>query len=233
MGQKPDIAADQVSEFKSKSSSQFENKTSKTQTVTESNGPSIRRYSAKELEECYPDELFEREIKRFWNQKAEEVENNKALHHWGVQALNGVMDVAWTLKKSELLKLHAQKCNTVYTEIMKQNSALSKSMMENLDQVERAHAAVNITYNDLCRQMDDGKITQADLDQGLDEKFSVLKKAQANLVKSYQAFISKCTRRSGEGACSYKNEMETMDDLKPDEMNVLVEDVCRDGYSSE
>jgi hypothetical protein len=67
-------------------------------------------------------------------------------------------------------------------------------MMGNLDQVERAHAAFNGKYNDLCRQMDAGKITQANLDQGLDEKFSVLKKTQTNLVKSYQAFISKCAR---------------------------------------
>ena len=233
IGQKPDIETDGVLGCKSKSSPQFENKTLKLQTETESSSPLIRRYSAKELEECYPDELFERERKRFWNQKAEEVENDNALRHWGVQALNGVVDVAWTLKKTELLQLHVQKCETVYTEIIKENSALSRSMMENLDQVERAHAAVNSKYNDLCRQMDDGKITQADLDKGLDEKFSVLKKAQANLVKSYQAFILKCTRRSGEGACSYKHEIDAIDDLKPDEMNVLVEDVCMDGYISE
>ncbi|CAB4020814.1 Hypothetical predicted protein [Paramuricea clavata] len=232
IGQKPDIETDGFLGFKSKSTSQFENKTLKPETGTESNSPLIRRYSVKELEECYPDELFERERKRFWNQKAEEVENDIALRHWGVQALNGVVDVAWTLKKTELLQLHVQKCETVYTEIMKDNSVLSKSMMGNLDQVERAHAALNCKYNDLCKQMGDGKITQADLDQGLDEKFSVLKKTQANLVKSYQAFISKCTRRSGtgEGSCGYKHEIE---DLKHEEMNALVEDVCMDGYISE
>jgi gamma-glutamylcysteine synthetase len=190
---KSQIETDGFLGFKSKSSSQFESKTLKPETGTESNSPLIRRYSVKELEECYPDELFERERKCFWNQKAE-VENDIALRHWGVQALNGVVDVAWTLKKTELLQLHVQKCETVYTEIMKDNSVLSRSMMGNLDQVERAHAAFNGKYNDLCRQMDAGKITQANLDQGLDEKFSVLKKTQANLVKSYQAFISKCAR---------------------------------------
>ena len=119
-----------------------------------------------------------------------------------------------------------QKCETMFTEIVKENSALSRSMNENLEQVEKAHAAIYNKYNDLCRQMNDGKITRADLD----EKFTVLKKTQANLVKSYQAFISKCTWRYGESGCSHIDEI---DDLKYEEMNVLVEDVHVDGYTSE
>ena len=232
-GENIDIETNGVSGFQSKQSMpQFENKTSKPQTEIETNNPVIRRYSPEELlEECDPSEPFERERKCFWNKKAEEVENDKALHHWGVQALNGVVDVAWTLKKTELLQLHVQKCETIYTEIIKENSALSKSMNENLEQVEKAHAAINSKYNDLCRQMAGGKITQADLEKGLDEKFSVLKKTQGDLVKSYQAFISKCTRLSGKGGSS--NNIDQIDDLRDEEMNLLVEDVRMDGYISE
>lgn len=187
----------------------------------------IKRYTDNELLVEDSSLLFEKERKVFWNKKAQEIENDEALRDWGTQALHGVIDVAWTMKKTELLILNVKKYETLNIQNLRENAAVGKSMMENLERVEKAHAAVNHTYKFLCEDVVANRISQEYLEEKLDKKISELKKAQADLVKSCKNFTSK----RGEGG-SATNE-NYFPPLKEAEMEELVEDVCIVDYESE
>ena len=180
----------------------------------------IKRYTNNEFEKC--SSLFEKERKIFWNKKADEVEKDDALRDWGTQALNGVIDVAWTMRKTELLRIHVQKNETLHLQIF--DTAVGKSMMSNLDRVEKAHDAVNQTYKFQCEEVVANKISQKELEQKMDETFTELKKAQADLVKSCEQFYLKCTKDSQLGGdAKREGELTTLNDA---EMEELVNDVC-------
>lgn len=185
----------------------------------------IKRYTNNEFENC--SSLFEKERRIFWNKKADEVEKDDALRDWGTQALNGVIDVAWTMKKTELLRIHVQKNEALHLQIF-ENTTVGKSMMSNLDRVEKTHDAVNRTYKFLCEEVVANKISQKELEQKMDEKFTELKKAQADLVKSCEQFYLKCTR-DGElgGDAKSEGEIKTLNEA---ELEELVNDVSMVDY---
>ena len=73
-------------------------KTSKT-TATQHNYPNF--YSDKDIEETGE---LEKDRKIFFNSKLREIIEEGSLHDWGVQAIQGVIDVHWVLRKNNILK---------------------------------------------------------------------------------------------------------------------------------
>lgn len=66
----------------------------------------LKIYSQSEIQSAKGLEKIRR---HFWNNKGEEVCRDKTLRKWPKTALHGVIDTSWTLKKTALLAMEANK----------------------------------------------------------------------------------------------------------------------------
>jgi len=70
---------------------------------------SLRRLKIYSTAEINMPKGLEKICRQFWNFNGEEVCSDQKLKKWKASALHGVIDTAWTLKKTPLLALKANK----------------------------------------------------------------------------------------------------------------------------
>ena len=104
----------------------------------------VKIFSSKEIGEAQGLEKIRR---KFWNEKAEELCQDRTLKKWKVTAIHGVIDTAWVLKKTVVLVVEAN--NTQDREAREEateHSTMKKQKMKQLTQMYTEHYVATENY---------------------------------------------------------------------------------------
>ena len=181
-------------------------------------------YSAKDIEETT--ETLEKERKIFSNSKLHQIIEEGSLHDWGIQAIQGVIDVHWVLRKNDLLKNCVKELiNTTKSTHLEKDTTLQEevNLLKNLDELSRRISTKLVSKNK----------NRKDLEKSFDETFTKLKVTQSNLIKSidhYKGVHFKQKTLSGITDIRANTSTESNEDveLSDNEMNLLVSSVKDD-----
>ena len=184
----------------------------------------MKCFSDAEIQEAR--ELFQRERMRFHNDRLEKIRLDQSLSDWGPQELLGVIESSWVMKKTELLKLKVKEilCEDIAftTDCKGRDSVLSR----NLNSLEKAHFDVAQEYSKFTKDIHENESNRQSLEKRFDEFFSALKKSQANLQKSIEAFKKKNSQTQPTPATVDDSlESQTPQRLEEEEISALAEDV--------
>lgn len=145
----------------------------------------LRQYSESEIHEATG--VLEKEKMRFFNKKLESLRSNQAFDSWGQEELRGVIEVSWTLEKTNLLKLTVKERIAAMPSSSGKTSDKEKQLLKGLEEVEMSDFVVKEEYKNFCVDLKEkGERHRDDLEKRFDEFFTKLKKAQANLKKSLE-----------------------------------------------
>ena len=111
----------------------------------------VKMYSKQEVDECIG---MKKSYRQFWNDKAEELCRNNALKTFKPGEIQGAINVAWSLKKTDILKDQieevkkeiASKCST---DILKKFQTSKKTVEKNAERVDAAASALRETQENL------------------------------------------------------------------------------------
>ena len=111
----------------------------------------VKIYSKQEVDECIG---MKKSYRQFWNDKAEELCRNNALKTFKPGEIQGAINVAWSLKKTDILKDQieevkkeiASKCST---DILKKFQTSKKTVEKNAERVDAAASALRETQENL------------------------------------------------------------------------------------
>lgn len=100
---------------------------------------------------------MQKSYRQFWNDKAEELCSSNALKHFKPGKIQGAINVAWSLKKTEILKEELEEINmeitTQCTGSALKKGQMSKSTVEkNTTHVDAAISAVKETQKKLATE---------------------------------------------------------------------------------
>lgn len=146
----------------------------------------MQRFSDAEIEENT--ELFSKERMRFHNGMVDKIRIDESLSDWGPQELLGVVESSWVMTKTELLKLKVKEILSEDISSTTDCQGRDKVLMRAFNTLEKAHFDVNHGYSQFSEEVGKNESKRASLESKFDEVFSALKKAQANLQKSIEAF---------------------------------------------
>lgn len=144
-------------------------------------------YSEEEISQAT--ESFEKERRTFFNRKLTEIIQDSSLHDWGIQEIQGVIEVHWVLKKTEILKNCVKEMisNTSCNE--SRSSPAEKNMRKNFDNLIKAQFMVDNEYKRLSEEVKiNGEKNREKLESEFDKTFSELKIAQSTLTKSIEHY---------------------------------------------
>ena len=94
---------------------------------------------------------MERKRRRFWNEKAEQLVKSSKTSHCGKTTIAGIIDVAWTLRKTSFIEEEARKLIQDEKELFtkddiacgnKLGQQKNDTIAKNLDRMAAAHLAV-------------------------------------------------------------------------------------------
>ena len=125
----------------------------------------------------------------FYNNMASKLESDHRFDSWGLQARDGVIDVSWTRRKTDLLAIEVTTRTKELHDLLQQNSTTSKEerqLMRNYDYVQSAQYALDRGYDVFCKGLEEGTKPRSVLEQEFDILFTSLKTAQANLLKVFE-----------------------------------------------
>ena len=123
----------------------------------------VKLFSCKEIADAQGLEKIRR---RFWNEKAEELCQDTALKKWKASAIHGVVDTAWTLKKTVVLVVEAN--NTREQELredVKDSSQIKRQKAETVDaNVQRTLSSHRelLRVNERLRRLNDRSNTTSE-----------------------------------------------------------------------
>lgn len=109
----------------------------------------IKIYTDEEI--ASPKSEMERKRRRFWNEKAEQLAKSPKTSHCGKTTIAGIIDVAWTLRKTSFIEGEARKLIQDEKELFaiddiecgnKLGQQKSDTIAKNLDRMAAAHSAV-------------------------------------------------------------------------------------------
>ena len=109
----------------------------------------IKIYTEEEIN--LPKSEMERKRRRFWNEKAEQVAKSSKTSHCSKTTIAGIIDVAWTLRKTSLIEGEARKLIEDEKELFAKDDIESGSKLgqqksdtigKNLERMAAAHLAV-------------------------------------------------------------------------------------------
>lgn len=142
---------------------------------------------------------LEKERRMFWNNLACEISSHPVYKHWNLQAVVGLIDTEWTMRKSELLKLEAnhllKKINEkdLKDSFKHKTGEKEKKLLQILDRLSRLEHRRKTTYKliedlhtQLKRSTTDRHLTEEkieDQESELDTVFTELKCCLAGLEK--------------------------------------------------
>ncbi len=191
-------------------------------------------YSAKDIEETT--ETLEKERKIFSNSKLHQIIEEGSLHDWGIQAIQGVIDVDWVLRKNDLLKNCVKELiNTTRSTHLEKDTTPQEevNLLKNLDELEKAKFSVDAEYARISTKLVSENKNRKELEKSFDETFTKLKVTQSNLIKSidhYKGVHFKQETLSGITDIRANTSTESNEDveLSDNEMNLLVSSVKDD-----
>ena len=146
----------------------------------------LKLYSAEKIQNA--EKFLEKERMEHYNKLCDQIMLDPKYDSWGFQALEGLIDVAWTKKKTELLILLVKSRDMIdpssSTKSMKENEV---AIMKNFDKVREAQFKLDQGYETFCEGIvKKGESHRHRLEQIFGDLFSSLKKAQASLIKSLE-----------------------------------------------
>ena len=80
----------------------------------------------------------------FFNNKAEEITADSFFEGWTFHEICGVVDVHWTLRKTELLKSYVQELDSSISEEINSNGRTLKSVLNNSEKLEQAKSLTHM-----------------------------------------------------------------------------------------
>ena len=95
---------------------------------------------------------FEKEFRKFWNKEAEMLARDSRLRTLGKLQLHGIINTAWSLHKSTLLKLEIQQLEQLEKRVSDTDFRIKKrddSVVKNFERMEVAHFAIETTHEQL------------------------------------------------------------------------------------
>jgi hypothetical protein len=136
--------------------------------------------------------LFEKERMIFANKKVKEISNDAFFDTWGFQEICGLIDVHWTLKKTELLNSYVKELeiSNLTMGMEKASQVNLTSVLKNSDKLNEAQFLTDKGYKKFCEEIsrNDGEKRRGELENQFDAVFSVLKSAQCNLIRSIEQY---------------------------------------------
>ena len=144
-------------------------------------------YSDNEIENATG--LLEKERMIFANKKAREISRDPFFESWGFQERCGVIEVHWTLMKTELLKSNVQEVESNSTNMNDRGPNL-KSVLKNFEKLNKAQFLADQAYKRFCEEIShhDGEARRDELENQFDVFFSGLKSAQCDVVSSIEQY---------------------------------------------
>ena len=144
----------------------------------------IQHYSKKEIESSSG---LQRDYRIFWNHKAEELcaDPSVRVKLRNKAAIRGAIDCSWTVHKSSILQLQAEKMieqtKLLYSDEVVHSHELS-TVTKNVERMLQACTSVHLSYTqiEIAASVEEKLI----LEKELEKEFSELKKAQAALLKA-------------------------------------------------
>lgn len=159
----------------------------------------LKMYSSAEINMS---QGLEKIRQQFWNFKGEELCSDKKLKKWKATALHGVIDTAWTLKKTPLLVLEANKLRDSAPQASETNKKRQKAgtLDENIQWTLTNHKALlNVNaeltaLNDPQNTVQGKKAKIEKLEDAARAAIGDLKMAQESLRKAIQNGRSKAAK---------------------------------------
>lgn len=169
--------------------------------------------------------LLSKQKMRFHNNMMASIEKDHSLHSWMTQELLGVIESSWVMKRTELLKLEVKEL--VINKPASLESFQEKSMLRNLEEVEKSHFDVAREYEKFCADLDRDRGKRQVLEKKFDEFFSTLKQCQGKLIKSIESFIINGSKVTPSDLPQSQEKEDTFiaDALSENEIANLVEDI--------
>ena len=144
----------------------------------------IQYYSHKEIESASG---LQKDYRKFWNDKATELCSDKSIRAKlrNKAAIRGAIDSSWTLHKTHILQLQAEKLveqtKQLYSDQVAHCNELT-AVTNNVERMLQAYTSVNLTYTEIESA---GSVSEkVILEKQLESDMSELKKAHAALIKA-------------------------------------------------
>lgn len=207
----------------------------------EGNSHTLRSFTIDEIEDGSISRM-EKERRSFWNNLAPKLSCHAKYKQWSVQAQRGIVDIEWTLRKTELLKIEAEQVlKTVHTQDEKNMRPMKtceeeKKINQKLDcmlKVDFKRKKMYETIEDLhkqlkypgstCRHIED-QIRENET--ALDKLFTELKSAQNALEMTITGV--KCNVNKAPVATDYNWEEIKVPELTDEEINEISHSVLED-----
>ncbi|XP_068738096.1 uncharacterized protein [Montipora capricornis] len=152
----------------------------------------VKLFSCKEIADAQGLE----KIRRFWNEKAEELCQDTALKKWKATAIHGVVDTAWTLKKTVILVVEANNTREQELREVKDSSQIKRQKAETVEakgqRTLSSHREL-LRVNERLRRLNDRSNTTSEKKKKVAEEeiaaktaLGELKLAQESLRKALQ-----------------------------------------------
>ena len=144
----------------------------------------VHCYSEAEIQSAFG---LQQDYRRFWNEKAVELCSDRSVRaNLGYKgAIKGAIDSAWTMHKTEILRLQAEMVTTKSKQLYSDDATHLheiSSISSNVDRMLQACTSVNVTYTEIDNTS--SLAEKAKLEIVLKDDMSELKKAQAALQKA-------------------------------------------------
>ena len=153
---------------------------------------SLRKLKIYSQPEINSSKGLEKVRRHFWNTKGEEVCRDKTLRTWTKTALHGVIDTSWTLKKTALLAMEANKILNEKKGNMGKTKQREGTLAQNLERTLAKHSEL-LSINSKLAALNDPENTTRDkkskiekLETSAREAMGELKRAQESARKAIE-----------------------------------------------
>ena len=164
----------------------------------------MKIYSPKEIESATG---MEKKRRQFWNDKAEQLAQNKKTRNQSKTVLSGLIDVSWTLRKTSMLESDVKKLLDEEKVLFRKDDVAGKKLgtqkkdtiSKNVERMSAAHHAVEGIDQEVEKVQEAFQAAQTLVDRRkyskeyerkkllLDGAYTELKRAQDALTKSMKA----------------------------------------------
>ena len=164
----------------------------------------MKIYSPKEIESATG---MEKKRRQFWNDKAEQLAQNKKTRNQSKTVLSGLIDVSWTLRKTSMLESDVKKLLDEEKVLFRKDDVAGKKLgtqkkdtiSKNVERMSAAHHAVECIDQEVEEVQEAFQAAQTLVDRRkyskeyerkkllLDGAYTELKRAQDALTKSMKA----------------------------------------------